>query len=188
MPGEYIKRQTPLPWSKWTLAKSEFQDQRYERRFRYRIVGYYSPDIEQIFNLDAQSVPVYQAETCTHIVYLQQGIRRPIIESSRRINYFHQTLKRDAEAFCLNCFHTSAVRNNRRCDSCGSTSEKELFRIETTLPDSLGFQKDFAFSKTGRFPAPLKEEIMMKTCHPDRKNLFRWIMDLEELQDMDLPY
>ena len=29
-----------------------------------------------------------------------------------------------------------------------------------------------------------KEEIMMVTCHPDRKNLFQWIMDLEELKEM----
>ena len=88
---------------------------------------------------------------------------------------------------CLNCFHTSFVKN-RRCDSCGITTEKDIFKIETNLPKSLGFEKDYNFSRSDRLQAPLKEEIMMKTCHPDRKNLFRWILDLEELQDMDLPY
>lgn len=188
MPGEYVKRQTPLPWSNWTLAKSEFQDQRYERRFRYRIVGYYSPDIEQIFNLQAQSYPIYESEVCTQIVYLQEGRRRPIVESSRWINFFHQTLKADCQTICLNCFHTSFARNNRRCDSCGITTDKDIFKIETTLPTSLGFQRNYTFARSDRFLAPLKEEIMMKTCHPDRKNLFRWILDLEELEDMDLPY
>lgn len=188
MSSRLTKRQTPLKWSDWTLAKSDFPNQRFQRKFRHRVVGYMNPDLEQIYVLDLKSAPIYEIQEFIQITHLRQG-RRPALESSYKRFFIHQTMKTRTERICMNCLHRSM---SKQCFSCNTNDEALVFKYETLDLNEYGFQNEYFYTKTGpfpdnRFPEPLKEELMMATCHPDRKNLFKWIMDLEQLQDMDLP-
>ena len=189
MSSRLTKRQTPLKWSQWTLTKSEIRNQRFQRTFRYRVVGYMNPDLEQIYVIDLKSTPIYEIQEFLQITYIRQG-RRPVIESEYKRFFIHQTMKARSQRICMNCLNRSF--NNTQCFSCNTNDTTLIIKYETLNLKEYGFQSEYFYTKTGpfpenRFPEPLKEELMMAACHPERKNLFKWIMDLEELQDMDLP-
>lgn len=182
MPKRFVKRLTPLKWSIWTLAQNDFPNQRFQRRFRYRVVGYLAPELQQMYSLDIKSVPIYEIQEHVQTTFLNPG-RRPVIESSYKVSFIHETMISRAERICLNCLHKSM---NNQCFSCNTNDQKYIFKFEEIDSTEQGFQSEYFYTKSGyfpdnRFPHQLKEELMMKTFHPDRKNLFHWIFDLEEL-------
>jgi hypothetical protein len=181
MPAIFHKRKTPLQWSDWSTKTTDFPDQRTVRSIRKRIVGYFSHDIQSPeFFIDPFPIYEFQENFCA--TFPQEGRKKPTLQSWVKTYYYYQSMDYNASYFCTECF---SYVTQRMCYSCNLKDPKKIYKIQTSLPESFNLTPEYLCIKTGKFPDALKEEIMMKSCHPERKNLWKWILDLEELADIE---
>jgi hypothetical protein len=174
-PPTLFFRKQPLKWSQTFKYSSEFPDQRTTTFSRSRVVGYI--DLSQ-----NKSSPIYEVERGDHCLYRNPGEPKKRfldIESCLERFFIYNTGNPDDPKFCKTCSGRNFI-DQHTCPFCRETCANFIFPYAVLhLPQS--FRRSVRYVP---FPDELKEELMMKTCHPARKNLFQSIMPIGEWEDL----
>ena len=168
-------RKVPLPWSRFFKLSTDFPDQRTSSFTRFRVVGY-------IDLSNNKSSPIWEIEKGDQCVHLHPDHPRGRlgrfldIESRLERFFIFNTFQPDDPKFCKFC---SAIHffSQNSCPSCSiNCADYVIPYNRLRLPGSSLHSVRYKL-----FPWELKEELMMKACHPARKNLFQSICSIDEL-------